>query len=99
MSIEQEKIVDFIGDNNNTNERLRTFFIEYAKRRGRDPSFSASVRPSMQEGGRFERVVDTGYNIGVDYTTGKNTSTFTVITEESGELVTAFPGRPNNIPE
>lgn len=53
-----------------------------------------SVSPIPQAGGNLERVVDAGRTIGTDVTTGQPTSVYTVITNPSGELVTAFPGRP-----
>ncbi len=40
------------------------------------------------------RIVDAGRNIGTDVVTGKSTSTYTVITRPSGEIVTTFPGQP-----
>jgi hypothetical protein len=50
----------------------------------------------VQQGTRktFERVVDAGREIGVDRTSNSPTSIYTVITNEAGELVTAFPGLP-----
>jgi RHS repeat-associated protein len=50
--------------------------------------------PVRQATGNFERVVDAGRQIGIDRTTGTPTSTYTVITEPNGNLVTAFPGKP-----
>ena len=47
-----------------------------------------------QRNGNFARVWDVGRPIGIDRATGKPTSIMTVITNPSGELVTAFPGRP-----
>lgn len=49
---------------------------------------------TQQSGGNLERIVDAGRTIGVDRATGLPTSTYTVVTKPSGELVTAFPGRP-----
>jgi hypothetical protein len=49
---------------------------------------------TQQSGGNFERIVDAGRTIGRDRMTGLPTSTYTVVTKPSGELVTAFPGRP-----
>jgi len=49
---------------------------------------------TQQSGGNLERIVDAGRTVGVDRATGLPTSTYTVITKPSGELVTAFPGRP-----
>ena len=55
---------------------------------------ATSVEPTPQTGGNFQRVVDAGKVIGTDRATGLPTSTYTVITSERGELVTAFPGVP-----
>lgn len=44
------------------------------------------------DGMRFVRQIDDGYTIGVDRFTGANTSTLTVLSDGSGNLVTAFPG-------
>lgn len=53
-----------------------------------------AVAPTPQAGGNFVRIVDAGRTIGTDVTTGQATSVYTVVTNKSGELVTAFPGRP-----
>ena len=53
-----------------------------------------SAPPVPQPGGNFERIVDAGRTIGVDRVTGQPTSTYTVITDAAGRLVTAFPGKP-----
>ena len=45
-------------------------------------------------GSNFERIYDLGRNIGVDRATGQQTSIMTVITNKSGNLITAFPGQP-----
>lgn len=52
--------------------------------------------PAVQQAGRttFQRVVDAGRTIGVDRATGQPTSTYTVITDAAGKLITAFPGKP-----
>jgi hypothetical protein len=55
---------------------------------------ASSVQPVAQTGGNFARVVDAGRQIGTDRVTGAATSTYTVITNSAGELVTAFPGTP-----
>jgi RHS repeat-associated protein len=55
---------------------------------------AGSASPVRQAGGNFERVVDAGRIIGTDATTGLRTSVYTVITDTSGNLVTAFPGLP-----
>lgn len=52
------------------------------------------LAPVPQSRGNCERVCDAGRGIGVDRTTGRQTSTYTVITRQSGKLVTAFPGLP-----
>lgn len=48
----------------------------------------------QSKGSNFERVIDTGREIGIDHTTGKGTSVFTVIVDRDGNLITAFPGVP-----
>lgn len=53
-----------------------------------------TASPISEPNGRLERVVDAGRDIGTDRATGRQTRTYTVITTESGELVTAFPGVP-----
>jgi hypothetical protein len=53
-----------------------------------------AVVPITQRNGNLAYVVDAGRNIGVDRATGLPTSTYTVITKPSGDLVTAFPGSP-----
>ena len=51
--------------------------------------------PAYPQGrGNFERIVDAGRIIGIDRYTGQPTSIYTVITDRSGNLVTAFPGLP-----
>jgi hypothetical protein len=52
------------------------------------------VSPVPQAGGNLARVCDAGRIIGIDRATGRQTSTYSVITTDSGQLVTAFPGRP-----
>jgi RHS repeat-associated protein len=52
------------------------------------------VAPKLQSGGNFERIVDAGRMVGTDRATGTPTSIYTVITNNFGDLVTAFPGRP-----
>ncbi len=49
---------------------------------------------TRQPNGRYARTFNAGRNIGLDRTTGGQTSTMTVVTEPDGTLVTAFPGRP-----
>jgi hypothetical protein len=53
-----------------------------------------SVAPLQQAGGNFQRIVDAGRAIGIDRATGQATSTYTVITDAAGNLITAFPGVP-----
>jgi RHS repeat-associated protein len=50
--------------------------------------------PTLQTGGNMQRIIDAGRIIGVDRLTGLPTSTYTVITNTAGELITAFPGLP-----
>ncbi len=52
------------------------------------------LAPLPQSGGNCQRVFDAGRTIGIDRATGKPTSTYSVITTQSGKLVTAFPGLP-----
>lgn len=47
--------------------------------------------PVQQAGGNCQRVFDAGRIIGTDRATGKQTSTYRVITTQSGKLVTAYP--------
>jgi hypothetical protein len=53
-----------------------------------------SVAPVLQQGGRFQRIVEAGRVIGVDRATGLPTSTYTVITDAAENLITTFPGVP-----
>lgn len=48
----------------------------------------------LQPSGRYARTYSAGRIIGYDGTTGAVTDFVTVITDVSGELTTAFPGRP-----
>ncbi|MDZ4279752.1 MAG: hypothetical protein U1C04_03145 [Hydrogenophaga sp.] len=52
------------------------------------------VQAAPQAGGNLQRVVDAGRIIGTDRATGQPTTLYTVITDSSGDLVTAFPGVP-----
>lgn len=52
------------------------------------------VNPISQPKGRLAWIVDAGTNIGVDRVTKQPVQVYTVITESTGELVTAFPGLP-----
>ncbi len=51
-----------------------------------------SATPIAQAGGNFTKTVAAALTIGTDVTTGQATSLYTVVTNQSGELVTAFPG-------
>ena len=53
-----------------------------------------SYQRNEQPNGNFNRVINAGHVVGVDATTGKPTSVYTVVTTPSGELVTAHPGMP-----
>lgn len=50
--------------------------------------------PVQQANGNMQRVIDAGHNIGIDRVTGNPTSRYTVITDQSNSLITAFPGLP-----
>ena len=50
--------------------------------------------PTLQTGGNMQRIIDAGRTVGVDRLSGLPTSTYTVITNAAGDLVTAFPGLP-----
>lgn len=52
-----------------------------------------SITPD-QVSGRLAYTVDAGRTIGIDRTTGVGTSIYTVITDATGNLITAFPGLP-----
>ncbi len=52
------------------------------------------VEPTQQASGHLQRVVDAGRIIGTDVRTGQPTSIYTVITNASNNLITAFPGLP-----
>jgi len=47
-----------------------------------------------QADGSFARTVDIGHEIGVDRASGRRSSLLTVITRANGDLITAFPGQP-----
>jgi hypothetical protein len=57
---------------------------------------SASNTAAQPQSGRpnFQRVVNAGSTVGIDFNTGRPTSIFTVITDPEGNLVTMFPGYP-----
>jgi len=60
---------------------------------------ASSVPPTIQPTtGNLQRIVDAGRVIGTDVTTGQPTSIYTVITDTSNNLKTAFPGKPRGIP-
>lgn len=44
--------------------------------------------------GFIERVIDAGKNIGVDRSSGKQTSIYTVITDIKNKFITSHPGKP-----
>ena len=50
--------------------------------------------PVKQAGGNLARTVGAARTIGIDHLTGQPASTYTVVTKSSGQLVSAFPGRP-----
>lgn len=59
---------------------------------------SGTHSPMVQQvNGNLARTLDVGRNIGVDRVTGAQTSTMTVITSPSGNLVTAFPEFPKRM--
>ena len=53
-----------------------------------------TVQALQQAGGNFQRIVNAGRTIGIDRATGQATSTYTIITNAAGDLITAFPGTP-----
>lgn len=53
------------------------------------------VVEKQARGDNFQRIFDAGRNIGIDRVTNKATSVMTIITNKAGDLITAFPGRPN----
>jgi len=50
--------------------------------------------PAKSAGNVLIRTVDAGRAVGIDRSTGQVTSVYTVITKNTGELITAYPGRP-----
>jgi hypothetical protein len=52
------------------------------------------VPVKQAKSGNFGRVAHAGRVIGTDRATGQLTSTYTVITDAAGNLVTMFPGVP-----
>lgn len=44
--------------------------------------------------GNYVRIANAGRSVGIDRTTGKSTSVYTVVTDPLGNLITAYPGRP-----
>ena len=55
----------------------------------------ASLHPPVgQVRKHLARVFDVGHTVGIDYYTGKPTSTVTVVTKLNGDLVSMFPGPP-----
>ena len=57
-------------------------------------ALAARHRMILQPSGRYARTFAAGRIIGYDGTTGTMTEIVSVITDVSGELVTAFPGNP-----
>ena len=55
---------------------------------------AAQLPGIRQANGNFQRIVDAGKDIGIDMATKKSTSIYTVITDASNNLITAFPGVP-----
>ena len=55
---------------------------------------SGRCSPVQETNGNLQRIVDAGHNIGIDRATGNPTSMYTVITDQSNVLITAFPGLP-----
>ncbi|MFI5346492.1 MAG: hypothetical protein ACHQ51_08970 [Elusimicrobiota bacterium] len=51
------------------------------------------VAPKRERNGRDKRVVRAGRAVGVNDRTGKPETTYVVIAEPDGEVVTAYPGR------
>lgn len=56
---------------------------------------SVKYTPIQQPNGNLARIVNSNKTIGFDKITGQPTSQYTVITNPKGDLVTAFPGKPN----
>jgi len=50
--------------------------------------------PTQQSNGNLARIIEANKIIGFDKLTQKPTSTYTVITNSEGNLITAFPGKP-----
>jgi hypothetical protein len=51
------------------------------------------VRPKRERNGRDKRVVKADHAVGTNDRTGKAETTYVVIAEPDGEVVTAYPGR------
>lgn len=79
-----------VGGTDNTNKSV-FFNGQDIKQLIADAEKYSAVR---QANGNLQRIVNARHNIGIDRTTGNPTSTYTVITDESNELITAFPGLP-----
>lgn len=54
---------------------------------------AGASEPSRQANGRDKRVTDAGRTIGTDGRSRKPLSTYVVIAEPDGEVVTMYPGR------
>lgn len=56
---------------------------------------NASEQPGKLNGsGFYERVINADKNIGVDRATGRQTTTYTVISDKKGNVITSHPGQP-----
>lgn len=53
-----------------------------------------AVFKQRTEAGNYERIVNAGRPVGIDRSTGKRTSLYTVVTDSNNQLVTMFPGVP-----
>lgn len=60
----------------------------------KDLIHKAAQLPAIRQttGANFQRVVNAGKDIGIDMTTKRTTSFYTVITDASNNFITAFPG-------
>lgn len=53
-----------------------------------------AIPPTVQSNGNYVRIVNAGREVGVDVTTGRPTSVYTVVTSSTDDLVTMHPGLP-----
>jgi hypothetical protein len=58
---------------------------------------AAQYTPVGKIRGNPARIFDAGYPVGIDYRSGKPTSSVTVIIRLNGDLVTMFPGEPKEL--